>query len=183
MKYVEGENIFEKFFQQRQSLIQQFRKGDITKKEYIEEGYAYIKRMNIQPFKRVDNFNKAIYNYQYYNSMAKYCYLKAKEIKKYDKHPEMHKDYLDKVNYYYHKKDQSTLKAVELLDFYDVEAYYIKVTSTHLKENLFEVVFKDYEDIILHSRSQSLLNRLQEEGVFKEGIRTSLIENYINAKY
>ncbi|SET15770.1 hypothetical protein SAMN05660297_01532 [Natronincola peptidivorans] len=183
MKYIPGENIFDKFFQQRQSLIQQFKKGDITKKEYIEESYGYIQRMKIKPFKRVDNFNKAIFNYQYYNMMAKYCYLQGKEIKKYDKHPEMHKEYLDKVNYYYHKKDQSTLKAIELLDFFDVEAYYIKVTSTNLKESLFEIIFKDYEQVVLHSKSQWLLDRLKEEGVFKEGIRKSLIENYINEKY
>lgn len=183
MKYTAGENIFDKFFQQRQSLIQQFKKGDISKKEYIEESYAYIQQNDIKPFKRVDNFNKAIYNYQFYNMMAKYCYLKSKEIKKYDKHLEIHKEYLEKVNYYYSKKDQSTLKAVELLDFYNVEAYYIKVTSSNLKENLFEVIFKDNEQVILHSRSEWLSERLKEEGVFKEGIKKSLIENYINEKY
>ncbi|SDK08813.1 DUF6648 family protein [Natronincola ferrireducens] len=183
MRYVQGENIFEKFFNQRQSLIQQFKKGDITKKEYIEESYGYIKQMNIKPFKRVDNFNKAVYNYQYYNMMAKYCYLKAKEIKRYEKHPELHKEYEDKVNYYYHKKDQTTLQTIELLDYYDVEAYYIKVTSSYLKENLFEIIFKNHDQVIFHSRSQWLLNKLKEEGVFKEGIRRSLIENYINQKY
>lgn len=183
MRYIVGENIFEKFFKQRESLIQQFKKGDMTKKEYIEESYSYIQVMNITPFKRVDNFNKAIYNYQYYNMMAKYCFLKAREIKRYDKHPEIHEKYMDRVNYYYHKKDQTTLRAVEILDYFDVEAYYIKVTSDYLKDRLFEIIFKDYKDIILHSKSQWLQNRLEEEGVFKEGIRKSLIENYINEKY
>ncbi|MCC5909953.1 MAG: hypothetical protein JJT76_05900 [Clostridiaceae bacterium] len=183
MKYIQGENIFEKFFNQRESLIQQFKKGDITKKEYIEESYYYIKRMNIKPFRQVDNFNKAIFNYQYYNMMAKYCYLKAKEIRKYDKHPEIHKEYLDKVNNYYHKKDKTTLKAVELLDFYDVEVYYIKVTSSHLKDNLFEIIFKNHKDVILHSQSQWLLERFKDEGVFIDGVRKSLIENYINQRY
>lgn len=137
MKYILGENIFEKFFKQRKSLIQQFKKGDMTKKEYIEESYDYIRHMNITPFKRVDNFNKAIYNYQYYNMMAKYCFLRAREIKRYEKHPEIYKKYIDKVNYYYYKKDQTTLKAIELLDYFDVEAYYIKVTSDYLKNKLF----------------------------------------------
>lgn len=183
MKYTAGENIFDKFYQQRQSLIHQFKKGDITKKEYIEESYAYIQQMQIRPFKRVDNFDKSIYNYQYYNMMAKYSYLKAKELKKHDKHPEIYREYLEKVNYYYHKKDLSTLKAIEILDFYGVEAYYIKVNSSNLKDSLFEIVFKNYEQVILHSKSQWLLERLKEEGVFKEGIRKSLIENYINQKY
>lgn len=183
MKYTSGENIFDDFSKQRQSLIQLFKKGDITKREYIEESYVYIQQMNIKPFKRVDNFNKAIYNYQFYNMMAKYSYLKAKEIKKYDKHPELYKEHLDKVNHYYYKKDRSTFKAIELLDFCNVEAYHIKVTSPNLKDSLFEIIFKDYEQVILHSKSQWLRERLKEEGVFKDGVKKSLIENYINEKY
>lgn len=183
MKYVIGENKFDKFFKQRESLILQFKKGDMTKKEYIEESYNYIKYMDITPFKIVDNFNKAIYNYQYYNMMAKYSYLKAREVRRYNEHAEFYREYIEKANYYYYKKDKNTLKAIQILDFYDVEAYYVKVTSDYLKDKLFEIIFTDYEDIILHSKSEWLLKRLKEEGVFKEGIRKSLIENYINEKY
>ncbi len=183
MRYVAGENIFDKFFKKKESLILLFKKGDISKKEYIEESFAYIQRMRIKPFKRVDNFNKATYNYQYYNMMAKYCYLKAREIKSYDKHPEIYQEYMDRVNYYYHKKDRTTLRAVELLDFFNVEAYYIKVNSVNLKDSLFEIIFKEHEQIIFHSKSNWLMERLKAEGVFKEGIKKSLIENYINEKY
>jgi len=47
----------------------------------LEEGYFDIQRLNITPFKVVDSFEKAIYNYQYYNTMAKYYYLQAHQIK------------------------------------------------------------------------------------------------------
>ena len=183
LKYIHGENIFEKFSDQREALIEQFKKGDISKKEFIEQNYSYIKRMDLKPFNNVDSFDKAIFNYQYYNMMAKYCYLQSKEMRRNTKHVDLTKDLMGKVNYNYRKKDDSTLKAIELLNYSNVEAYYIKVSSENLKEQLFEVVFKDYPQIILHSRNQWLVNRLRDEMVFKEGVRRSLIDNYINEKY
>ncbi|WP_026478736.1 DUF6648 family protein [Alkaliphilus transvaalensis] len=183
MRYVPRENIFQKFFKARESLIEQFQKGDLSKKEYIEEGFYDIQRLEIKPFKIVDSFEKAIFNYQYYNTMAKYYYLQSNQIKKYGKHMEKYKEYLQKVDDFYYKKDRSTMKAIELLDFYGVEAYYIQVSSTYLKKKLFEIIFLDHKDVILHSTSQWLLERLQREGLFKEGVRKSLIANYVNEKY
>lgn len=183
LRYIHGENLFEKFSNHREALIEQFKKGDISKKEFIEQNYSFIQRMNIKPFKNVDNFDKAIFNYQYYNMMAKYCFLQAKQMRKNDKHTDLTNDLMDKVNYNYRKKDDSTLKAIELLNYTNVEAYYIKVSSENLKKQLFEVTFKDYPKIILHSRNQWLVNRLRDEMVFKEGVRRSLIDNYINEKY
>ncbi|GAB6087121.1 hypothetical protein JCM11672_23930 [Alkaliphilus crotonatoxidans] len=183
MKYEPRENIFQLFFKAKEGLIQQFKKGDISKKEYIEEGFLDIQRLNIKPFKRVDSFEKAIFNYQYYNTMAKYYYLKANEIKAYGKHMEKYKEFLGLVDDYYYKKDRATLRAIEVLEYWGVEAYYIQVSSKHLKHKLYEIIFHDHKEVILHSTSQWLLNRLQQEGIFKEGIKRSLIENYVNEKY
>ncbi|KAB3531622.1 hypothetical protein F8154_12570 [Alkaliphilus pronyensis] len=183
MRYIPGENIFDKFFNERESLIEQFKKGDITKKEYIEEGYYIIKHMDIKPFKIVDNFQKAIFNYQYYNTMAKYFYLKANEIKKHGKHIEKSKELLKKVDNYYHKKDKATLRAVEIKDFLAVEVYHIQVKSNYLKRRLFEIIFKDHPEVILHSTSEWLLNRFKEEGIFNDKLKKSLISNYVNQKY
>lgn len=183
MKYEPRTNIFEQFFKARESLIQQFKKGDITKREYIEEGYRDILRLEIKPFQRVDNFQKAIFNYQYYNTMAKYYYLQGNLIKEYGKHMEKYTEYMERVDHFYYKKDRSTLRAVELLDFLGTEAYYIQVSSKHLKRKLFEIIFYDYEGVILHSTSEWLQQRLEREGVFQPGVRKSLIENYVNEKY
>lgn len=183
MRHTMGESIFDRLFRKRQKLIFLFKKGDISKREYIEETYAYLQETNAKPFKRVDNFNKAIYNYQFYNMMAKHCNLKAREIKRYNKHPEIYQRYLRKVNYYYNRKDYSTLRAVEILEFFNVEAYYIRVSSSNLKDSLFEIIFSEHEDIILHSKSQWLLERLKVEGVFKDEVKKSLIANYVNEKY
>ncbi len=178
------ENVFDKFFNHRNSLIVQFRNGDISKREFIEEHYYFIQNLNLKPFKNgIDSFEKGIYNYQYYNMLAKYCYMKSKDRRIIQKHPTVAKNYGQKAGYYYNQKDWSTLKLLEFLDFENVEAYFIKVKSKALKDKLFEIVLYDYEEVILHSRSGFLLNRLRDEGVFEEGIRKSLIDDYINQKY
>lgn len=183
-KYVSSDNVFDKFFANRDSLIIQFKNGDITKREFIEEHYHFMQRLNLKPFKNgIDSFEKGIYNYQYYNMYAKYCYMKSKDRKLIEKHPNIARKYGEKAGFYYHQKDKSTLKLLEFLDFQNVEAYYIKVKSKALKDKLYEIVLKDYDSVILHSKSEYMLRRLKEEGVFREGIRKSLIDNYINTKY
>gem|GEM_PF-6924125 len=37
--------------------------------------------------------------------------------------------------------------------------------------------------MILHSTSSTLLKRLKDERVFEEGVKSSLIDGYINQKY
>ncbi|WP_333473065.1 DUF6648 family protein [Crassaminicella thermophila] len=158
--------------------------GDITKKEFIEEHYNFIQRLNLKPFKyRIDSFEKGIYNYQYYNMLAKYSYMKSKDQKLQQKHPQLVKKLQGDANYYYRQKDKTTLKLLEYLDFYNVEAYFVKVKSKLLKDKLFEIVLLDYDNVILHSISHWLLERLKEEGVFIEGKRKSIIDKYINERY
>ncbi|ABR49793.1 conserved hypothetical protein [Alkaliphilus metalliredigens QYMF] len=183
MKYVPRQNIFKDFFQQREAFIVQYKNGDMTKKEYIEESYFYMKQNDIKPFQKMDSFEKAIYNYQYYNMMAKYCYLQAKEIKKYGKHSEKQREYLQRVNQYYYQKDKSTMAALEVEEFRGVEVYYIRTKSSYLKDQLYEIVFKGHKGVILHSKSAWLRERLEDEQIFSEVIKNSLIENYINEKY
>ncbi|QZY53736.1 DUF6648 family protein [Crassaminicella profunda] len=184
MSYKIKESVFDQFFNNREALIQQFKKGDITKKEFIEEHYYFIQRLNLKPFKyRIDSFEKGIYNYQYYNMLAKYSYMKSKDSKLQQKHPQLVNKLQRDANYYYSKKDKTTLKLLEYLDFTNVEAYYIKVKSKGLKDKLFEIVLMDYDHFILHSVSSWLRDRLMEEGVFIEEKRKSLIDQYINEKY
>lgn len=178
------ENVFDKFFTHRDYLIIQFTNGDISKREFIEMHYDFIQSMQLKPFKNgIDSFEKGVYNYQYYNMLAKYCYMKAKDRRLIEKHPKVARDFYEKGNYYYYQKDKSTLKLLEHLGFENVEAYFIKANSKSLKNKLYEIVLKDYDSIILHSKSKYMLKRLREERVFKEGIRKSLIDGYINTKY
>jgi len=173
-------NKFEEFLQNRNNLIEQYSKGDLSKDEFIEANYNCINILDIKPFKKIDNFKKALYNYQYYNVLAKYYQKRAHELSKKNAARE---DFLEKSNYYYSKKDSVTLKLLILLDFKGVEAYFVKVKSRNLKKKLFEIVLSDYDNIILHSINVSILTRLKQENVFCEKEKNSLVDSYINQKY
>lgn len=123
---------------------------------------------------------KAVYNYQYCNVLAKYYQKKAHDM---SKRNEARQDFLELSNYFYSKKDGVTLKLLRLLDFQGIEAYFVKVRSRNLKKKLFEIILKDYDNIILHSKNESILNLLIKENAFINETRHSLVDSYINQKY
>jgi hypothetical protein len=171
---------FEQFLRNRQSLIDQYTKGDLSKDEFIEANYNCVNALDIKPFQKVDNVKKAIYNYQYYNVLAKYYQKRAHDV---NKKNASHQDFIELSNFYYSKKDAVTLKLIKILDFRGIEAYFVKVKSPTLKHRLFEIVLKDYDNIILHSTSDIILNILIYENVFLNEERKSIIDSYINQKY
>lgn len=173
-------NKFEQFLHHRKSLIEQYSKGDLSKEEFIEANYRCINALDIKPFQKIDNVKKALYNYQYYNVLAKYYQKKAHDMKRTH---EGRDDHFELSNYYYSKKDNVTMKLLKLLDFRGIEAYYVKVKSPNLKKKLFEILLKDYESIILHSKSEAILNLLIKENAFCNEERNSLVDSYINQKY
>lgn len=171
---------YDRFFEHRKSLIVQYNQGDLTKEEFIEANYNYIQSMNTKAFRKVDNMLKGIFNYQYYNVLAKYYQKLAHES---PKKSTQRKDFLDKANYFYKRKDQTTLKILELLDFRGVDAYYVSVHSNNLKNKLFEIVLLDYDHLILHSVNEKIRLRLEEECVFRNEKRKSIVDDYINERY
>ncbi|HOM01809.1 MAG TPA: hypothetical protein PLH43_03135 [Acetivibrio sp.] len=173
-------NKFEQFLKNRESLIEQYAKGDLTKEEFIEANYRCINSLDIKPFQKIDNVKKAIYNYQYYNVLAKYYQKKAHDL---NRNNEARNDFLEQSNYFYSKKDDVTSKLLTLLDFRGIEAYFVRVKSKNLKRKLFEIVLLDYDNIILHSKSEAILNMLIKENVFINEVRNSLVDSYINQKY
>ena len=94
----------------------------------------------------------------------------------------MKKYYYEQSNYFYNKKDKATLKVLKMIDYKNVNAYFIKIRSHYLKGKLFEIVLNDY-DMILHSTSLLILENLRNECVFYEESRQSLIDNYVNTRY
>lgn len=173
-------NKFEQFLQNRQSLIEQYEKGDLSKEEFIEANFNCIHSLDIKPFKKIDNVKKAIYNYQYYNVLAKYYQKRAHDV---NKRHEGRDEFMELVNHYYSRKDQVTEKLLKLLDFTGIEAYYVKVKSPNLKNKLFEIILKEYDNIILHSKNEFILEMLKRENAFTDEVRDSLIDSYINQKY
>ncbi|MDR2650189.1 MAG: hypothetical protein LBB94_10800 [Clostridiales bacterium] len=159
-------NEIQKYFKYRQGLINQYVKGDMTKREYLSRNLDAVLALREKPFSIVDTLEKGLFNYQYYNALAKEC-------KNTDP---------TRTDFYYSKKDRATMNVLRILDFSGVEAYFIRVRSSQLKGRLYEVIIQEYQ-MILHSASTEILDRLRCEGVFSEETRQSVIDGYINQKY
>ena len=159
-------NEIQKYFKYRQGLIDQYVKGDMTKREYLSRNLDAVLALRDKPFGIVDSLEKGLFNYQYFNAMAKDC-------KNTDP---------AKTDYYYAKKDRATMSVLRILDFQGVGAYFIRVRSPQLRGRLFEIIIHEYQ-MILHSASPEILERLRQENVFLEETRQSVIDGYINQKY
>ncbi|MBL7575029.1 hypothetical protein SAMN00017477_0551 [Peptoniphilus asaccharolyticus DSM 20463] len=176
-------NKFEDFFERRSFLIMQYSNGDISKKEFLQYNYEYFAGENARPFIKIDSYEKGMYNYQYYNGMAKYYRMLAREVKNTKKHSRYYNYYLNLGNKYYHEKDETAFKILKLQNFENVSSYYIKCESKSLKHILYEIVLEDKKEAIFHSKAIWLLDILKNEKVFEEVEKSSLIEEYINEKY
>lgn len=139
--------------------------------------------MNLAPFIRINSYEKGIYNYQYYNTLAKYYKLLADEERPGKRQKRKVNTYRNKCDHYYKLKDMSSLKLLEFLDYKNIRAYFIKTESQKLKYQLFEIVLCDYDKAIFHSMSTKLLDKLRQAGVFDEEIKKSAIADYINETY
>ena len=64
-------NKIERYFKTRQAHIDQYLKGDMTKREYLRAAFAAVYYNDFGPFKKIDSVEKGLYNYQYYNALAK----------------------------------------------------------------------------------------------------------------
>jgi len=175
--------MFQNFFDNRSSLIIQYANGDISKREFLEYNFDIVQNMNVKPFSRIDSYEKGMYNYQYYNALAKYYNMLAKDARRSEEHKKYYTYYKNKGTQYYEDKDRATLELLKYLNFANMEAYFIQVESKYLQDKLYEIVLLDYEEAIFHSKSLWLLQILKEKGIFVEGMRTSLIDEYINERY
>ena len=171
-------NEIEKYFKKRQSLINQYIKGDLSKKEFLIKNYNAVIYSDIGPFENVDSVLKGLFNYQFYNALAK----ESKGLSGRGSIPrEVKNFYLGEANRYYRKKDQATLAVLKKLDFKGIQAYPVKVRSKYLKNRLIEIIIEDY-DMILHTTSPFIEEKLKEECVLNEK-RHSVIDGYVNQKY
>lgn len=181
--YTRSDGIFETFFENRSTLIIQFREGEITKKQFLEQNYDLVRKMNLRPFLRIDSYEMGMYNYQYYNVLAKYFTMLANDVKDTRKHQRYYSYYLNKGNNYYHVKDKAALDLLEFLEYEGIEAYFINMQSKSLNGKLFEIVLVNYKEAVFHSKSTVLLGHLKKNGVFEEGQKKSIIDAYINETY
>ena len=188
---------FDNFLEHRQMLLFKYKKGDLSKREFIDEIFYFIDRLGLKPFRIIDNVKKAVYNYHYYNAMAKY-YNQCSKDRRISNNER--KSLIDISYDYYKSKDRVTQRLLEVSEFRDLEAYFVKTKSETLNDKLYEIVIKnnqvlfeinylnsceiiECEFLVLHSTSPFLLSKLREENVFIEKKKTSLTDSYINQKY
>ena len=141
----------------------------MTKHEYLSKNLDAVFSLDIKPFRNIDCIEKGLFNYQYYNALAKDAKSAAGS-------------YDTDTNNYYREKDKATLSILRLLEYRNVSAYFIRVRSKYLKGRIFEIVLNDYNNI-MHSKNNYVLKCLKDAGVFMDGIHVSLIDGYINQPY
>lgn len=170
----------EEFIKNRQNLIKKLDNKELSKIDFIEENYGLIQKLNMKPLLDISSIEEGIYNYQYYNILAKVFKQRAiyssgkKKEKKYNEN-------IQKSNNYYDQKDIQLKKLLEFVNFNEVESYYIKMHSKRLNKNIFEIVLKNVEMAIFHSMNQDILEILKKNNAFTDEIKDSKISEYINS--
>lgn len=168
-----------RFIELRNQYIDMLESKSIDKSKFNHLNNEIFQKINLRPFVVLDSFEKALYNYNYYNSKAKIAledYLRCKTLNREKKAKEANNN---KNNFYYHK-DLAILAMLKLENFKDVEAYYIDMHSKSLASQIFEINFPRKDRIILHTKNIGIRDQLKDKGCFNEECKTSLIENYIN---
>lgn len=182
MKQKIEDQMMEKFFKNRDELIDDFTHGHMSKTEFVEQNYAFIMSLNFNPFVgTLTDYKQCIYNYQYYNILAKYANLQAQELENYD--PKASEQFKVEEFEYYKFKDQATLSLLELTNYENVEAYYMNMNSKRLDGQLYEIVFKDYYRAIFHSMNPLILKKLRDKNVFSRVYKDSIIHTYVNTVF
>lgn len=167
------------FLELRNLYIDQLEAGKITKKEFNHKNFMIFRKLSLKPFSVLDSFEKAMYNYNYYNSQAKIEleeYNKAKDFNN-QKRAKFH---LNNKENYYNLKDIATEAIIELEGFDNIESYFIKLHSKNLGTNIFEINIKNRKRAIFHSKSYKILNLLKNNNVFINEVRDSIIDSYVN---
>ena len=181
MIYTKEEKLLKNFIKLRTELIEKLEAKSIDKQEFIIKNYEYFIRIAAKPFIKVDNIEKGIFNYQYYNSIAKFYVLEKKLTSKFNRKKILSLEH--KINDMYEKKNQSILSCISIINYKNIDAYYIESSSNKLNNLLYEIVLLDYKYAIFHSTSSFIIQKLNQNAIIVKFLQRSLIEDYINTKY
>lgn len=168
-----------RFIELRNKYIDLLDSKLISKSEFNHMNNEIFSKINLRPFSVLDSFEKALYNYNYYNSKAKIC------LEEYNRHKNSGNERKatlannNKVNNY-NLKDKAIIAMIKYEDSCNIKAYNIFVNSISLDEKIFEIYFINKERIILHTLNEDIKNILIKLNCFDDTKRESLISSYIN---
>lgn len=168
-----------KFIDLRAEYIDMLDKGALTKDQFNLLNNKLFTNLNLRPFSNLDSFDKALFNYNYYNTKAKLALANANRYKEQKKIKKFRREDSLKLNYY-EEKDKATLAMINLEDSSYIEAYFINLHSRNLSSSIFEIFFKARDKVVLHSKSEYIKKRLIELGVFSPIVNKSIIDSYVN---
>lgn len=171
------------FILKRDEIINKLDNGEISKEYFLLENYNLIDLLSMKPYLTINSFEQGIYNYQYYNILAKYYNNEANNYKFNKKQQHKYKLFIGKCRNYYNEKDKVTDKIIELLNYENMEAYYIELQSARLQGKLYEINVKNYDKAIFHSMDDDIKNKLIKNSVFSKIAKKSVIDNYVNKGY
>ncbi|MGO3018973.1 MAG: DUF6648 family protein [Anaerococcus sp.] len=173
----------EKFDSWRKDTIDLLTEGSIDKNEFLDINYEYIQKLDLKPYSHIENILEGIYNYQYYNILAKRSNNKANLYLHNPKKKKIYSRYINDRENYYCLKDYTTSSLIKLVNYQNIKSYYIKLLSKRLTGKIFEIVLLDYDKVILHSKDPRILQELKNHQVFDENIQLSKINEYVNRSY
>lgn len=168
------------FFKRRNELIKELSIRKIDKISFLEKNYELIQNLNMKPLLNISSLEEGMYNYQYYNILAKFFKQKSILYSNNKKKQKKYNENLMKSNNYYAEKDKYLLKMIDFLDEKTTESYFIDMNSKRLNNSLFEIVVKDVDFAIFHSMNIEILQKLKEKNIFIDEIRISKINDYVN---
>lgn len=155
----------------------------IDKDEFLERNYKFLVDLGLKPFSKIYDLEEAIYNYQYYNIMAKFANSKAFKFQNSPKKKKVYTKLINDRENYYYLKDLATSSLIEIVGFENIDAYFINLRSKRLTGQIFEIKVKNCDKLILHSKNKKILEKLRCNSAFCEEIRESLIDSYVNRSY
>lgn len=178
-----GRNYFEIFANNRAMLIDMLEEGKLDKREFLIQNVELMRRFSMSPYSSISCFEEGIFNYQYYNVLAKFYAMQHSELPMRKKGSRRERELMNKIANYYREKDRATLMLLEWINYEGIEAYYIEMNSKSLDGVLYEIYCSQFEKAILHSKSPEIKKRLEEHRAFSLEKRTSRISEYINSTY
>lgn len=155
----------------------------IDKDEFLVRNYKFLIELELKPFSNIRMLEEAIYNYQYYNIMAKFANTRAFQFQNSPKKRKLYTRLINDRENFYYLKDLATEALIKIVGFENIESYFIKLKSKRLTGNIFEIYVKSCDKLILHSKNKKILNNLRLENAFSEELRESLIDSYVNRSY
>ena len=123
------------FVVRRTALIEELMEGKLNKRSFLDANYELTKRM--RPFVYPNSPEECLYNYHYYNALAKVEKTRAR----FSSRTRFVKRFEDTARNYYCEKDKATKRMLDFFAADKVRAYPIQTSSQSLDGKLIEILF------------------------------------------